>query len=449
MKSNSSTRNRNVPRYHARHRAIRTGLTVATTGAAVAMLLAACGSTSTPSATKSHPSATSSKHITLTELDDYPKGLPQWAAYQWLFSTYEKSHPNVTIDRESVSGTEILPKLLAEAQTHTMPDIAVPDNPDMPSLEATHELLNLKPDITKWGKWSSYLAGSRAVESTKSGIYGIQIGTNDLAIIYNKKLFAEAGITQLPKTWSELIAVSKQLVDKVPGLTYRAIGLGGSCGGNWQLLPYIYQQGININNLTAPGVAAAVNLWKELLSDGLASKEMITQCQSTNIPQLVQGKLAMVEDGPWDFPTLAADHFSDWGDFPIPLRSPSDKYSVPLGGENWVIPKTSPAIEAAAWDFLEWSQQPKILFEYDQKLGYISVRPQLWPEQEKADPKLKPLIEELPDALGRTTTLGASFVTYSTDLNTALIQVLEGQKNTSAALADAEKAAKASLRTSG
>jgi ABC-type glycerol-3-phosphate transport system substrate-binding protein len=58
--------------------------------------------------------------ITLTELDDYPAGLPQYAAFQWLFTTYEKTHPDVKIARESVSGTEILPKLLAEAQTHTL-----------------------------------------------------------------------------------------------------------------------------------------------------------------------------------------------------------------------------------------------------------------------------------------------------------------------------------------
>ena len=95
--------------------------------------------------------------------------------------------------------------------------------------------------------------------------------------------------------------------------------------------------------MTAPGMVAAVNFWGTLLKDGYANKEVITQCQSTNIPQLVAGQLAMVETGQWDFPTLAADHFNDWGTFAIPLRSPSDHPAVPLGGEVWTVPKTNSA----------------------------------------------------------------------------------------------------------
>lgn len=393
----------------------------------------------------------SGKHITLTEIDDYPAGLPQYAAYQWLFTTYEKTHPNVTIARESVSGTEILPKLLAEASTGTLPDLAVPDNPEIPNLAATGKFVNLNPYLKKWGQWGDYLPGSKAVTTVKGAVYGIEIGTNDLGIFYNKKIFAEAGITP-PKTtwtWAQFLADSKQIVAKVKGLTYGAFGYGGSCGGNWQLLPFIYSQGLNVNNMTAPGTVAAVDFWNELLKDGLANREVITQCQSTNIPQLIQGKLAMAEDGPWDLPTFAKAHFTDWGALPLPLRTAGDKESVPLGGEVWTIPKTNSATEKAAWDFIQWSQQPKILLQFDAKLGYFAVRPALWPVEEKADPKITPFIQELKHAVGRTTVLGLKFNTYSLDLNTALLQVLEGQKSAPDALAGALKAAKTTLASSG
>lgn len=392
----------------------------------------------------------SAKHITLTEIDDYPAGLPQYAAYQWLFKTYETTHPNVTIAREAVSGTEILPKLLAEASTGTLPDLAVPDNPQIPNLAATGKFVNLDPYLKKWGQWGDYLPGSKAVTTVKGAVYGIQIGTNDLAIYYNKKIFAEAGVTP-PKTWTwaQFLADSKQIVAKAKGLTYGAFGYGGNCGGNWQLLPFIYSQGLNVNNMTAPGTVAAVNFWAELLKDGLANREVITQCQSTNIPQLIQGTLAMAEDGPWDLPTFAKAHFTDWGVLPIPLRKAGDKESVPLGGEVWTIPKTNPATEKAAWDFIQWSQQPKILLQFDAKLGYFAVRPALWPAEEKADPKVTPFIQELKYAVGRTTVLGLSFNTYATDLNTALLQVLEGQKSAPDALAAALKAAKTTLASSG
>jgi multiple sugar transport system substrate-binding protein len=118
----------------------------------VAVTAAACGN-------NGGSSSSAGGKITLTELDDYPAGLPQYAAYQWLFNTYEKTHPNVKIARQSVSGPEILPKLLSEAQTHTLPDLAVPDNPNLPNLEATGQFVDLTPYLTKCGQWNSYLPG--------------------------------------------------------------------------------------------------------------------------------------------------------------------------------------------------------------------------------------------------------------------------------------------------
>jgi multiple sugar transport system substrate-binding protein len=426
-----------VPRGRLRWKAVATACILASAATA----LTACSSGGSGSS--------AGGHVTLTELDDYPAGLPQSAAFTWLFSQYEKTHPNVTIERQSVAGTEILPKLLSDAQTHSLPDLAVPDNPQIPNLAATKQFLSLNPDLAKWGQWNSYLAGSRAVTTVKGQTYGIEIGTNALGIIYNKKIFAQAGITTLPTTWAQLLTVSKTIMSKVQGLTYGAIGVGGGCSGGWQLLPWVYQQGLDVDQLTAPGMVAAVNFWHQLLTSGVANKEIITQCQSTNIPQLEQGKLAMVESGPWDFPTMAADHFTDFGTFAIPLVDASAKPSVPLGGEVWTVPLTDSAHQAAAWDFIKWSQQPQILLQFDQKLQYLSVRPSLWPAQEKSNPKLTPFVDELKFAKGRTSTLGVAFNTYSNDLNTAVVQVLEGQKSAPAALAAAQSAAKASLAGSG
>ena len=142
----------------------------------------------------------------------------------------------------------------------------------------------------------------------------------------------------------------------------------------------------------------------------------------------------MAEDGPWDLPTFKAAHFTDWGAFSIPLESASDHESVPLGGEVWTIPKTNSATEQAAWNFIQWTQTPSILLQFAAK-----------PQEEKANPAITPFINELKYAVGRTTTLGANFNTYSTDLNTALIQVLEGQKTATEALKGAAASAKSSI----
>ena len=96
-------------------------------------------------------------HTTLTEIDYYTPGLPQWAAFDWLFKQYDKTHPNITIDRQTVAGSSLLPKELALASTHSLPDLAIADPTYTPSLVATGQWLNIKPDLTKWGQMSSYL----------------------------------------------------------------------------------------------------------------------------------------------------------------------------------------------------------------------------------------------------------------------------------------------------
>ena len=425
----------------------RRGRAVVAGGLSASMLVVGVLGTSTAAygAARSPDTA----HTTLTEIDYYTPGLPQWAAFQWLFNEYDKTHPNVTVDRQTVSGQELESKELALATTHSLPDLALADNTYMPSLVATGQWLNIKPDLTKWGQMGDYLAASWPQLTFNGGIYGMQDGLNDLGFIYNKKIFAEAGITSVPTTWAQMLSDSKTIVTKVKDLTYGAVGYGGNCGAGWQFLPYIYQQGLDVNDMTAPGMVAAVNFWGTLLKDGYANKEVITQCQSTNIPQLVDGQLAMVETGQWDFPTLAADHFNDWGTFPIPLRSPGDHPASPMGGEVWTVPKTNAAGETAAWSFLEWAQQPSIEYQFDLRLNYTPARVSLWPAFEKANPRVTPFVQELKYAVGRTTALGLKFPTYETDLQTALIQVLEGQKPAPSALSAALASAKNTLASQG
>ncbi|MDD5353554.1 MAG: extracellular solute-binding protein [bacterium] len=45
----------------------------------------------------------------------------------------------------------------------------------------------------------------------KAGLYGLPVDANCMAIFYNTKLWAKAGITNVPKTWDEFIAAGKKL----------------------------------------------------------------------------------------------------------------------------------------------------------------------------------------------------------------------------------------------
>ncbi len=403
------------------------------------------------SATNVRPNA---KSITITE-QDWWGTQPQKGAFDWLFKTYEQSHPGVTIQRNIVPSSVLLTKFLAEAQTNTLPDIAVPDNPFLPELEATGKFMSLSNWLNKWGQWGDYTPATKAIVTGTDGkVYGIQIGTNDLLIFYNKKIFQEAGITTLPKTWDELYADGQQIIQKVKGLTYGAISFGGTsgCSGGWQFMPWLLSAGstLSVQGMTAPGTVQALSFWVKMLNGGLATKNVLSQCQTTSLPFIEQGKVAMVEDGDWDLATLVKDKASQVGFFSFPVPTASDSPKVPLGGEVWMVPKTNSASEQAAWNFLEWSQQPKILNEFDNQMDYLSLRKSVAALQQKQTPALAPFIaEELNGGVSRTQYLGANENAYSTDMSTAISQALLGENSVKGALANAQKALQQSMKAGG
>jgi multiple sugar transport system substrate-binding protein len=275
------------------------------------------------------------------------------------------------------------------------------------------------------------------VTDSKGNVNGVFIGTNTLAIIYNKDMFQAAGITTPPATWDEFLADAKKLTTNgVTGFMFSAQNNG--CGA-WQFNPWQWTAGGTDTNLSDSGNVKALTYWQSLINSGVSSKDVVNQCQDEGMNALVQKQAAMIENGPWSFSTLTAGGVN-WGAFPIPVPSSGDKLVVPLGGEVWTLPSTgNSANEKAAEDFLKWSQTASINQEFNKRLGYIPVQTRLWPALKKSDPQLTPFIDSLANARGRTTDLGTKYPKWNTALSTALQQALLGQASPQAALTTAQK----------
>lgn len=367
----------------------------------------------------------------------YLPNSPQGKALDWLYSEYNKTNPDVTIKSVAVP-QNLQQKLQAMATTNSLPDIAMIDNPDYPVLAATGKLTPLNDSLQEWGLADSYIPGATEVVTNAEGqTGGVFIGTNTLAILYNKDLFAKAGITETPKTWAEFEAAGKKLATgDITGFSFSAINNGCT---TWHFNPWQWSAGGSDDNLTDAGNVKALTFTSNLVKSGISSKDVVNQCQDEGMQALVQGQTAMIENGPWSFSTLNAAKDLNWGSFPIPVPEAGDKLVVPLGGEVWTLPKTGQTDrEQAALAFLKWSQTPEVLQQFDDKLGYVPVMPSLWPAVEQANPDMKSFINSLEYARGRTTVLGTKTPTQVTALSTAIQQAILGQASPEKALADAQ-----------
>jgi multiple sugar transport system substrate-binding protein len=373
--------------------------------------------------------------INLTE-EDYWSFTSISNAINALIKGYEQTHPNVTITRTVVPGTLLLSKYLAQSATNSLPSILMPDNPMVQQLAQANVLAPIDSEVKAWGQWNQYFPGSQQATSYNGHIYGIHMGTNDLGLIYNTDMFKAAGISHPPATWAELLADAPKLTH---GSTYAITFVGGQgeCAV-WQFEPWLWTAGGDLQKLNTPGALAALNLWTTLVKNKWASKSVVTWCQNNTEQEFVLGNAAIQEDGPWNFADLKAHPNIHWALAPIPVPKAGMKPIVPLGGEVWAVGRTDPAQEAAAWDFIKWSQQPSVLAKYDTDLGYIPVRKDLAANLVKQNPLFKVFVSELATARPRTTILGANYPAASTILFNAIQSALTFSSTPSAALSHAQ-----------
>ena len=170
--------------------------------------------------------------VTITELDYFTTGGSNTAVNAYN-KQYEKAHPNVTIKREVVPFANLITKVLQEASAGDLPNIVMLDNPNVPQVAATGQLvpLNSEPGFSTAG----YVKGAISECTYQGKQYCFPIGTNTVGIFYNKKMLAAAGV-QPPKSWADLQSAAKKLTKgKTFGVAFDATADEQS---TWQLEPF-------------------------------------------------------------------------------------------------------------------------------------------------------------------------------------------------------------------
>lgn len=174
----------------------------------------------------------------------------------------------------------------------------------------------LVADVTElWKKYTDagLVSPSLASAYTFDGkIYGIPNLVAYWAVFYNKKVFADNGISP-PKTWEELTAAAEKL--KAAGVT----PFGATVEGRWPAFiwfqeflvrqdPDLYNRLMNGEaKYTDPEVETAFKTWKDWIDKGWFTDPSIsfgTAGTNAMASEFAKGKLAMILVGTWYAATL-------------------------------------------------------------------------------------------------------------------------------------------------
>lgn len=117
------------------------------------------------------------------------------------------------------------------------------------------------------------------------------------------------------------------------------------------------------DHINAPGAVKALETWKTIMTEKLASPDTLTRGQWDSTGTFNSGNAAMAISGPWELDRMLKEAKFDWGVALLPVPSPGAERSSGMGDFNWAI-FSSTKHPAEAFKALEFfASQDKDMFK--------------------------------------------------------------------------------------
>jgi raffinose/stachyose/melibiose transport system substrate-binding protein len=297
--------------------------------------------------------------------------------YKDYAAKFKAKYPNAEIEFEAIRDYDKNVKVRISSGDY--PDIVliptVP-NSDLPKYFAPLDDMNMGDRI--------YFKDFKA---TGGKMYGIASGASTSGIVYNKKTFADAGITAIPKTLDEFYAACEKL--KAKGI----VPLASNFKDKWPLqswvydLPPVIEGDANLGNnriktdtpYTMEGsYGKSMSILKTMHQKGYLEKDVNSSNWEQSKKDIATGKFSMYFLGNWVINQIIENgaKSEDIGYFPLPYDN-TGKINAPLN-PDWFygINKNSKNPETAK-AFLKWLIEES---GYDKFAGFIPVLKEKQPD---------------------------------------------------------------------
>ncbi|GAA1256803.1 extracellular solute-binding protein [Kitasatospora nipponensis] len=410
---------------------MRRGIAASALVAALAVSLAACGSSGSGS------SSSASGPVTITYWDT-SNATNEAPTYQELATKFEAANPNIKVTFVNVPFDQAQNKLQTAMSSKGAPDVfrsevgwtaAFAKAGYLTPLDGTAALADVSAFQPSLIKQATY----------QGKTYGVPLVTDTLGLLYNKALFAKAGIAAAPTSWDELKADAAALKDKagVDGFWMRA-------GDGYFAMPLLFGEGTDMVDaagkkitINSPQAAAAVETYKSLFTaPGTVKADLTSDGYAHMMDAFGSGKVAAVINGPWEITNIyKGSAFADktnLGIAAVPAGS-SGKAGAPTGGHNIAVYAGSDAAhQAAAEKFAAFMTSADSQATIAQKNSTLPTRSDAYTAAVKADPGIAGFQAILPAAKPRPEL--PEYSSLFTSSGTNLAKILQGQESTQAGL---------------
>jgi multiple sugar transport system substrate-binding protein len=297
-----------------------------------------------------------------------------------LISVYEHNHPGQKVNSLYVNNDDTLQKVLTAVRGGSPPDIAYLYGSWAPNVAQIPQVVNLTKVVQRPGvNWNDFWVGERDVATVNGKVIGIPALVDNLAVVYNKALFAQAHLP-LPTsnwTWNQFVADAKKLTDPASKQFGTAYVTPGTEDTVWHWEALLWEAGGSLltagNKKAAFDSAAGLASLNTLRTMAVTDKSMYLDPTDSAYANLFNsGKIGMLVTGPWDLSAFPNVHY---GVQVMPAYpGTSGGHQTISGPDNWVIFNNGSSQVSAAEKFLLWVTAPAQVKYWSLHTGDLPTR---------------------------------------------------------------------------
>ena len=318
-------------------------------------------------------SAASAETLKLVEVITSPE---RTEVLKGMVDGFKAANPGVDVEIVSVPWGQAFETVATMIAGGDVPDVI--EMPDTWQALYADQLMPLDERVAAWEHGATLTQKTVDMGKLANGkITMIPYGFYLRAMFYNKKLLAEAGVAEPPKTMDEFMAAS-EAVSKLDG-KYGYCLRGGPGGTNGWIMMAAVMNGTNEfftedgkSRLNEPGSIAGLQFLMDLYQKGYAPKDSVNWGFNEIVAGFYSGTCAFLDQDP-DALIAIAERMpaEDFAVIPMPV-GPAGKAFPTIGFAGWSV-FNSTANPDDAWNLVAYLSSPESNATWAKRVGVIPI----------------------------------------------------------------------------
>lgn len=353
-------------------------LTVAALGMTT---FAGCGGSTASDGSQAADTSAADGQVTIKFVHKFPED-KRMQYFNDIIAEFEEKNPNIKVEMTSYGDEEIKDKTRVLLGSADAPDIFFTWSGErITQYVDSGNAMDISKYLEDDSAWKDSFNQTMLETCNKNGSYwAIPWDYSSKEIVYNKQVFANAGVTETPKTWDEFLDVCEKI--KASGVTPIALGNQYS----WVVCHYIttlngklvpqdtIQSNYNLENtdFTDAGYAKALDMMKELLDKGYVNTDVNSCTWEMSESMVQEGTAGMVYEEVQNLKAYDDKLGDDWGYFDFPeIEGEAGASGYITGGPDVFMVNAASKHPDEAITFLKWLTSDEVQAKMVYELGFL------------------------------------------------------------------------------